>query len=441
MENLEDMATIMTYESGKPLVESRGEVVYGTSFLEYYAAEALRPTSTGGGVLIPTPFVHPPPPPPSTIEEGSGGVCGRPHPSLSPPPPPRGRILSINEAVGVCGLITPWNFPLAMITRKAGPALAAGCTIVLKPSDLTPLTAVALSVLATRAGIPKGVFELVTTDAPTTQEVGVELCGNPLVKKISFTGSTQVGKLLMSLSATTVKRLSLELGGNAPFIVFDDADIDLAVGGAMSSKFRNAGQTCVCADRFIVHKDVEAEFVTKLADKVTKLTVQHGMKEDGGIPTMGPVISERQVHVLKEKVHDAIVAGATCITGGSPLVDIGTNYFEPTIVTNVKPSMSIWHTETFGPVVAITTFDTDEQALDLANDTRTGLASYFYTKDMSRIFRVSAALENGMVGVNEGIISSACAPFGGVKESGLGREGSTMGIHEYLETKYVFLNV
>lgn len=412
-ENAEDIATIMTLESGKPLAESRGEVAYGTSFLDYYAAEAVRPTSAGGGFLTPSPFAAP------------GGA-------------PRGKIMAVHEAVGVCGLITPWNFPIAMITRKAGPALAAGCTAVLKPSELTPLTAVALAVLAQRAGVPEGVFEVVTADGESTREVGDELCASPIVKKISFTGSTPVGKLLMKQSSDTVKRLSLELGGNAAFVVFEDADLDVAVDAAMASKFRNAGQTCVCSDRFLVHETVEEEFVAKLAERVRQLRVGHGL-EDG--VAMGPVISALPVLALKEKVDKAMEEGATCVVGGAPLPELGPNYFAPTILTKVNPRSAIWCQETFGPVAAVTTFASEEEALALANDTPTGLASYFCTRDLSRIFRFSAALENGIVGVNEGIISNAAAPFGGVKESGLGREGSGAGIKEYLETKYIFLNL
>ena len=432
-ENANDIATVMTYESGKPIAESHGEIMYGTSYLDYYAAEALRPTSAGGGSIIPTPFVS------TTTTPSLGGVTTTTT-TTTTTTIPRGRIMTVNEAIGVCGLITPWNFPIAMITRKVGPALAAGCTVVLKPSELTPLTAVILSVLATRAGVPPGVFELITTNTPTmVQEVGNEICTNTNIKKISFTGSTAVGKAIMKLSSSTVKRLSLELGGNAPFIVFDDADIDKAVTGAISSKFRNAGQTCVCADRFIIHESIVNEFVTKLTTRVQEqITIGHGMKV--GV-TMGPVITSHQVQLIKGKINDAIMAGATCVHGGSALDKIGPNYIEPTIITNITPDMALWHTETFGPVISIITFTTEEEALALANDTPTGLASYFYTQDMGRIFRVSAALENGIVGVNEGIISSAYVPFGGVKESGLGREGSVVGMNEYLETKYIFLNV
>jgi succinate-semialdehyde dehydrogenase/glutarate-semialdehyde dehydrogenase len=335
------------------------------------------------------------------------------------------------------GLITPWNFPIAMITRKVGPALAAGCTCVLKPSELTPLTAVALKTLATRAGVPEGVFELVTADRELTREVGDEMCANSIIKKISFTGSTPVGKLLMKQSSDTVKRMSLELGGNASFIVFDDANLDIAVNAAMASKFRNAGQTCVCSDRFLVHTAVVDEFVQQLSEKVEQMKVGHGLND--GV-TMGPVISNVPVKNLSKKVEAAISEGATCVVGGSPLVDLGPNFFEPTILTNVDTKSLIWCTETFGPVVAVTTFDTEEEAVSMANDSTVGLASYICTCDISRIFRVSSALECGLVGVNEGIISNASAPFGGVKESGLGREGSALGIKEYLNTKYVFLN-
>lgn len=335
------------------------------------------------------------------------------------------------------GLITPWNFPIAMITRKVGPALAAGCTCVLKPSELTPLTAIALETLAKRAGVPEGVFELVTADREMTREVGDELCANSIIKKISFTGSTPVGKLLMKQSSATMKRLSLELGGNASFIVFDDADLDVAVNAAMSSKFRNAGQTCVCSDRFLVHKSVHEEFVARLAEKVGQIKIGHGL-EDG--VNMGPVISNVPMKNLSKKVDAAISDGANCVIGGSPLVDLGPNFFEPTILTNVDTNSLIWCTETFGPVVAVKPFDTEEEAITMANDSSVGLASYICTRDMSRIFRVSGALECGIVGVNEGIISNASAPFGGVKESGLGKEGSALGMKEYLNTKYVFLN-
>ena len=324
-----------------------------------------------------------------------------------------------------------------MITRKVGPALAAGCTIVLKPSELTPLTAIALKTLAKRAGVPDGVFELVTADRDLTREVGEEMTGNSIIKKISFTGSTPVGKLLMKQSSDTVKRISLELGGNASFIVFEDADLDVAINAAMASKFRNAGQTCVCSDRFIVHKSIEEEFVSRLTQRVEQIKIGHGL-EDG--VTMGPVISDVPVKNLTKKVEAAINEGANCVIGGSPLVDKGPFFFECTILTNVSSNSLIWTTENFGPVAAVTTFETEEEAVAMANDSSVGLAAYVCTTDVSRIFRVSSALEVGMVGVNEGIISNASAPFGGVKESGLGREGSALGLNEYLNTKYVFLN-
>lgn len=410
--NADDIATIMTMESGKPLAESKGEVMYATSFLDYYAAEAIRPTSAGGGFITPTPFAT------------SDGV-------------PRGKVMAVQEAIGVTAMVTPWNFPAAMITRKVGPALAAGCTAVVKPSELTPLTAVALYELAKEAGVPEGVFELVTADRDATVGVGNEFTSNPTVKKISFTGSTAVGKLLMKQSSDTVKRLSLELGGNAPFIVFDDADLDTAVSAAMASKYRNAGQTCVCADRFLVHRSVHDAFIAKLTEKVRQLKVGPGC-EPG--TTMGPLISEAAAQSVKEKVEEALGGGGECVVGGSALPEIGPNFYQPTIVTNVSPDSKLWCAETFGPVAAVRAFDTEEEAIDLANDSTVGLASYFCSRDLARVFRVAGRLENGIIGINDGIISTAAAPFGGVKESGLGREGSAAGIAEYLETKYMFIN-
>eukprot|EP00557_Chaetoceros_sp_GSL56_P010580 CAMPEP_0176485304 /NCGR_PEP_ID=MMETSP0200_2-20121128/4969_1 /TAXON_ID=947934 /ORGANISM="Chaetoceros sp., Strain GSL56" /LENGTH=530 /DNA_ID=CAMNT_0017881941 /DNA_START=129 /DNA_END=1721 /DNA_ORIENTATION=- len=412
-ENADDIARIMTLESGKPLKESLAEVGYGTSFIDFYAGEAIRSTSAGGGHIYPSPF--------SSID-GS----------------PRGKIMAIQEAVGVTAMITPWNFPIAMIARKLAPALAAGCTVVLKPSELTPLTAIAVKELANRAGIPDEVFQLIISNKDHTPGVGEEFCTNPIVKKISFTGSTAVGKLLMKQSSDTIKRFSLELGGNAPFIVFEDADIDQAVHAAMASKFRNAGQTCVCADRFIIHKDIEEEFVQALHQKVQKIHVGKGLDEK---TIMGPLIHGSAASSIKEKVDEAVTEGAECVIGGNLLPHLGPNFFEPTILRNVDPSSSrIWHEETFGPVIAMTTFIHEDQAIELANDTSSGLASYFCTKDAARIFRVSERLENGIVGINEGIISTAVAPFGGVKESGIGREGSPSGLAEYLETKYVYWN-
>lgn len=412
-ENADDIAKIMTLESGKPLQESKGEVAYGRSFLDYYAAEAIRPTGAGGGFIVPTPFT-----------QGSTGK-------------PRGQAMALNQAVGVTALITPWNFPLAMITRKVGPALAVGCTSVVKPAQLTPLTAIAVHTLALQAGIPPDVFQLVTANNETTPEVGKEFTTNPLVSKVSFTGSTAVGKLLMKQSAGTMKRLSLELGGNAPFIVFEDANIDQAVDAAMASKYRNAGQTCVCADRFLIHADVHDEFVEKLVSQVKQLKIGPGMDPS---TTMGPLITSGAVQAVHAKVQEAIAEGATCVVGGKPLDAIGQHFYAPTILTNVVPTSRIFEEETFGPVTAIHKFESEEEALSIANDSRVGLASYFCTTDMSRAFRFSQQIESGMVGVNEGIISTASCPFGGVKESGLGREGSPLGVMEYLETKYVFMN-
>lgn len=410
--NLDDIATIMTMESGKPLAESKGEVMYATSFLDYYAGEATRPTSAGGGFVAPTTF---------TNADGT----------------PRGNIIAVHEAVGVTAMVTPWNFPAAMITRKVGPALAAGCTAVVKPSELTPLTAIALCELGKKAGIPNGVFELVTADKASTPGVGTELCCNPIVKKLSFTGSVNVGKLLMRQSADTVKKVSLELGGNAPFIVFDDADIDIAVDAAIASKFRHAGQTCVCADRFLVHKDVHAEFVSKLVDEVKKFNVGPGMVSS---TTMGPLITSAAVQSVKAKVNEAISEGGKCLVGGSALPSCGPNFFEATVISDVDASSRLWCEETFGPVAAVRTFETEDEAIELANDCSVGLASYFCSKDLARVFRVARKIEAGIVGINDGIISTAVAPFGGVKESGLGREGSALGIAEYLETKYMFIN-
>ena len=411
-ENSEDLAAIMTYESGKPLVESRGEVSYATSFLDYYATEAVRPSSAGGGFITPTTFVTP---------EGA----------------PRGKILAVQEAVGVTAMITPWNFPAAMITRKVGPALAAGCTAILKPSELTPLTAIALYQLGRRAGIPDGVFEIVTADRKSTPGVGEEFCTNPTVRKVSFTGSVTVGKEIMKQSAETVKKVSLELGGNAPFIVFDDTDIDLAVSAAISAKFRNAGQTCVCADRFLIHSSIEDKFCSKVIDRVSQFTVGCGIDPS---TTMGPLITATAAQNIKEKVDEAISEGAKCILGGSLLPNVGPNFFEPTILKDISPSSRIWKEETFGPVFAMISFDKEEEAIELANDSSLGLASYLCSKDLSRVFRVAGKLETGLVGINEGIIATSVAPFGGVKESGLGREGSSKGIDEYLETKYMFIN-
>lgn len=360
-DTLQDLATIMTLESGKPLAESVREIKYAASFLDYFAAEAVRSSNTGGGFLVPTPFAQ---------ADGS----------------PKGQILARHQAVGLTAMITPWNFPSAMMTRKVGPALAAGCTAVVKPSELTPLSAIALSTLASRAGIPPNVVSILTASTQDTPSVGAAFCASPLVKKISFTGSTQVGKWLMEHSAPTVKRLSLELGGNAPFVVFDDADLDQAVMAAMASKFRNAGQTCVCADRFLVHSSIHDEFVKRLVQKTQQLQVGRGLDPT---TTIGPLISPTAVESVESKVQQAMDLGANCVTGGTRLEQLGPHFYEPTILTNVPLEAHIWATETFGPVVAVQTFDTDEEALEVANDSTVGLAAYFCTRDLGRAFRFS----------------------------------------------------
>ncbi|HEY1753289.1 MAG TPA: NAD-dependent succinate-semialdehyde dehydrogenase [Caulobacteraceae bacterium] len=394
----EDLAQLMTAEQGKPLAETRGEVAYGASFLEWFAEEGRR----AYGDVIPT---HAP---------------GK-------------RILVLKQPVGVVTAITPWNFPMAMITRKVAPALAAGCTIVVKPPDETPLSALALAELAGRAGVPKGVVNVVTTSR--AKEVGLELTQNPLVRKFSFTGSTEVGKLLMAQCATTVKKVSLELGGNAPFIVFDDADLDQAIEGALASKYRNMGQTCVCANRFLVHASIYDAFERKLAARVKTMKVGNGA--EAGV-TQGPLITPDAVEKVERLLADAVAHGAKVEVGGNrhPL---GRTFFEPTIVTDVTPAMAISREEIFGPVATLTRFEGEAEAVRMANDTEYGLAAYFYARDIGRIFRVAEALEYGMVCVNDGILSTEVAPFGGVKASGLGREGSKYGIDEYLEIKYVLL--
>jgi succinate-semialdehyde dehydrogenase/glutarate-semialdehyde dehydrogenase len=349
------------------------------------------------------------------------------------PAPKKGaRIVVTKEPVGVVGAITPWNFPLAMITRKAGPALAAGCTMVLKPSEETPLSAFALAVLAERAGIPRGVFNVVSGDAPA---IGDTLMASKAVRKISFTGSTRVGKLLMRAAADTVKKISLELGGNAPFIVFDDADLDAAVEGAMASKFRNAGQTCVCVNRFFVQAGVHDAFVAKLVKAVSELRVANGM-EPGA--TQGPLINRAALNKVEAHVSDARDKGGVVVCGGRPH-ELGGTFYEPTVITAAHGGMMVANEETFGPLAAVFKFETEEEAIRAANDTEFGLSAYFYARDIGRVWRVAGALETGMVGINEGIISTAVAPFGGVKESGLGREGSKYGLDEYLETKYMMM--
>ncbi len=393
MENQQDLATLMTAEQGKPLAESQGEVAYGASFIEWFDEDSKR--------------VY-----------------------IIPEPKPGQRIVVIKQPIGVVAAITPWNFPIAMITRKCAPALAVGCPVVIKPAAATPFSALALAELAEQAGFPKGVVNVITGQA---REIGAELTANPLVRKLSFTGSTEIGKLLMEQCATTVKKVSLELGGNAPFIVFDDADIDAAIAGAMASKYRNTGQTCVCANRLLVQDGIYDEFATRLASVVSQLTVGDGLK---GETQQGPLINMAAVEKVESHISDAVAQGAKIICGGQRHA-LGGTFFEPTILTNVTPSMQVAHEETFGPVAPLFRFKTEEEAIALANDTPFGLASYFYSRDLGRVWRVAEALEYGMVGVNEGIISTEVAPFGGIKESGLGREGSKYGIDDFLEIKYV----
>ncbi|MFT3757512.1 NADP-dependent succinate-semialdehyde dehydrogenase [Thauera sp.] len=392
----EDLALLMSSEQGKPLPEARGEVAYGASFLEWFAEEGKRIY----GDVIPA--------------HGADK-----------------RIVVVKQPIGVVAAVTPWNFPIAMITRKAGPALAAGCTMVLKPAEDTPLSALALAELGARAGLPKGVLNIVTT--ARAAEVGGELTANPLVRKISFTGSTEVGKLLMRQSADTVKKVSLELGGNAPFIVFDDADLDAAVAGAMASKYRNAGQTCVCANRLIVQDGIYEAFATRLAEAVAKLKVGPALSGD---VQQGPLINEDAVAKVETLLADALGKGARLVCGGRRHA-LGGTFFEPTIVADVTPAMRVAREEIFGPVAPLFRFHTEEEAVRMANDTEFGLAAYFYARDIGRVWRVAEALEYGIVGINEGIISTEVAPFGGIKESGIGREGSRYGIEDFVEIKYL----
>ena len=396
MENQEDLAILMTAEQGKPIAEARGEVGYGASFIEWFAEEGKRTY----GDVIPTPSND-------------------------------RRIIVIKQPIGVVAAITPWNFPIAMITRKCAPALAAGCPVVIKPASETPLSALAIAELADQAGIPKGVLNVVV--GTKASEIGTALTDSPIVRKLSFTGSTSVGKILTRNCADTMKKVSMELGGNAPFIVFDDADLDSAVSGALISKFRNTGQTCVCSNRILVQEGIYDEFVTRLADAVKTLNVGNGMEE--GI-NQGPLISQKALDKVKDHISDAIDRGAVIVAGGKPHQSGGT-MFEPTVISNVDSSMKVASEETFGPLAPIFKFSTEQEAIDMANDTEFGLASYFYTSNVNRIWRVSEALEYGMVGVNEGVISNEVAPFGGVKESGLGREGSHYGIDDFLELKYI----
>lgn len=395
MENQQDLAILMTAEQGKPLAESQGEVAYGASFIEWFSEEAKR-------------------------------VYG----DVIPEPIPGRRIVVIKQPIGVVAAITPWNFPNAMITRKIAPAIAVGCTVVVKPAQSTPFSALALAELAEQAGIPKGVINIITGKS---QPIGAELTANPLVRKLSFTGSTETGKLLMAQCADNVKKVSLELGGNAPFIVFDDADLDAAVVGAIASKYRNTGQTCVCANRLLVQEGVYDEFATKLATAVNQLKVGNGL-ETGS--QQGPLINMAAVEKVESHINDAISQGAHIVCGGKRHT-LGGTFFEPTILSDVTPNMRIAGEETFGPVAPLFRFKTEEEAIALANDTPFGLASYFYSRDLGRVWRVAEALEYGMVGVNEGVISTEVAPFGGVKESGIGREGSKYGVDDFLEIKYV----
>jgi succinate-semialdehyde dehydrogenase/glutarate-semialdehyde dehydrogenase len=396
MANQEDLAIIMTSEQGKPLAEARGEVAYGASFIEWFAEEGKR-------------------------------IYG----DVIPHTQPGRRIVVLKQPIGVVAAITPWNFPNAMITRKCGPALAAGCPIVIKPPAETPLSALALAVLAERAGIPKGIFNIVTT--AHSSRVGQELTANTLVRKFSFTGSTEIGKLLMRQCASTVKKVSLELGGNAPFIVFDDADLDAAVAGAMLSKFRNMGQTCVCANRIFVQDKVHDAFAAKLAAAAAAMKMGDGLAD--GV-TQGPLINMEAVEKVERLVGDAVAKGAKLVTGGKRHA-LGHTFFEPTVLTGVTTQMPIAQEEIFGPVATLFRFSTEADAIRLANDTEYGLAAYFYARDIGRVWRVAEALEYGIVGINEGIISTEVAPFGGMKESGIGREGSKYGIEDFLEVKYL----
>jgi succinate-semialdehyde dehydrogenase / glutarate-semialdehyde dehydrogenase len=389
----EDLARLMTAEQGKPLQEARGEVLYAASFIEWFAEEAKR---VRGDVL--TPHL------------------------------PDKRLVVLRQPVGVVAAVTPWNFPLAMITRKVGPALAAGCTVVLKPSELTPFSALALAALAEEAGIPSGVLNVITGDA---KPIGAVLTSDPRIAKFTFTGSTAVGKLLAAQCAGTVKRVSLELGGNAPFIVFDDADLDAAVDGAIASKFRNTGQTCVCANRLLVQSGIYDRFVAALAERVGRLVVGAGL---AGATDQGPLIDERAVAKVAAHVADAVAGGGRILTGGAPIDGPGA-FFAPTVIADVAPDALLCREETFGPVAGIVRFERETDAIRMANDTRAGLAAYFYTKDYARSIRVSEALQYGMVGHNTGLISTEVAPFGGIKESGMGREGSHLGMDDYLQYK------
>ena len=400
MANQDDIARIMTAEQGKPLAEAKGEVAYGASFVEWFAEEAKR-------------------------------VNGETLPQFDN----NRRLMVIKQAIGVCAAITPWNFPLAMITRKVAPALAAGCPVIIKPAELTPLTALAAAVLAMRAGIPAGALNMVTADAENSIAVGKVICASPVVRHLSFTGSTEVGRILMAQSAPTVKKLSLELGGNAPFLVFDDADIDSAVEGAFASKYRNAGQTCVCSNRIYVQSGVYEQFIEKFAAKVQTAKVGNGF--DATV-NQGPLIEEAALVKVERHVADALAKGARLLVGGKRLNQLGSGqFFEPTVVADATADMLCAKEETFGPFAPVFKFHTEQEAIDAANHTEFGLASYFYSRDIGRIYRVAEALEYGMVGINVGILATEHVPFGGVKQSGLGREGSHFGMDDYVEVKYL----
>jgi succinate-semialdehyde dehydrogenase / glutarate-semialdehyde dehydrogenase len=396
------LARLMTEEQGKALMEAKGEVTYAASFIEWFAEEAKR-------------------------------VMG----AIPASPWSDKRMMVLKQAIGVCVSITPWNFPLAMITRKVAPAIAAGCTIVIKPAEQTPLSALALAELAKEAGIPDGVINIVTADAKNSVAIGKALCDSPLVRHLSFTGSTPVGRILMEQCAPTIKKVALELGGHAPFIVFEDADLDAAVSGAMQSKYRNAGQTCVCTNRFYVHESLHDAFVEKLAQASKRLVIGPGL--DKGVQ-LGPLIDQQAIDKVEQHVQDAVAKGARVMTGGKRHT-LGGTFYEPTVLAGVKKGMLITEEETFGPVAAVIPFTSESEVIQMANDSEYGLASYFYSKDISRIWRVAEALEFGMVGVNTGTISNEVAPFGGIKQSGLGREGSVWGMDEYLEMKYVCLGL
>lgn len=399
LDNTDDLAQLITAECGKPLAEAKGEVLYGASFVEWFAEEAKR---TYGESI--------------------------------PSPNPQTRLVVIKQPIGVCAAITPWNFPLAMITRKVAPALAAGCPVVVKPAEATPLTALALAVLAEQAGFPSGVFNVITGQPA---EIGGELCANPIVRKLSFTGSTQVGRLLMAQCAPTIKKLSLELGGNAPFIVFDDAQLDAAVDGALAAKFRNTGQTCVCANRILVQSGIYDAFAEKFAARVSQLQVGAGI--EAGV-AQGPLINAAGLAKVEAHVADAIAHGARVLCGGARHAR-GGNFYQPTVLAEITPAMQVAREETFGPVAPLFRFATEAEAIAMANDTEFGLAAYFFSQNAGRCWRVGEALEYGMVGINTGLISNEVAPFGGIKQSGLGREGSKYGIEEYLEVKYLCFDV